>query len=82
MGLHTNQSTVKTRTDMLGLAAFKNVFSAGYKECITLSMLLIPMPKHFKVYERADDRFHPGWTSGKIMDRIRFVYSSDSISAH
>jgi len=60
---------------MLSQAGFKNVFFAGYKEYISLSMLVIPLLEHLEVYERAEGLFHPGSTSGKIMDRPRFGYS-------
>jgi 2-polyprenyl-3-methyl-5-hydroxy-6-metoxy-1,4-benzoquinol methylase len=74
--LHINQFTAKTLTDMLNRAGFKNVFSTGYKEYISLSMLVIPLIKHLKVYERAKGLFHPSSTSGKIMNKLILVYPS------
>ena len=74
--LHINQFTVKTLTDMLKRAGFKNVFSAKYKEHISISMLVIPLLKHLKMYERAKSRFYPSSTSGKIMNKLTFIYSS------
>lgn len=43
-----HQFTTKTLRDMLNRAKFKNVFPTGYKD---LSMLVIPLLKHLKVYE-------------------------------
>ena len=74
--LHINQFTVKTLTDMLKRAGFKNVFSTKYKEHISISMLVIPLLKHLKMYERAKSRFYPSSTSGKIMNKLTLVYSS------
>jgi len=74
--LHINQFTAKTLTDMLNRAGFKNVFSIGYKEYISLSMLVIPLLKHLKVYERAKGLFHPSSTSGKIMNKLTLAYPS------
>jgi 2-polyprenyl-3-methyl-5-hydroxy-6-metoxy-1,4-benzoquinol methylase len=74
--LHINQFTTETLTDILSRAGFKKVFSAGYREYISLSMLVIPVLRHLKMYERTQGLFHPGSTSGKIMDRLRFAYSS------
>jgi 2-polyprenyl-3-methyl-5-hydroxy-6-metoxy-1,4-benzoquinol methylase len=74
--LHINQFTAKTLTDMLNRAGFKNVFSTGYKEYISLSMLVIPLLKHLKVYERAKGLFHPSSTSGKIMNKLTLAYHS------
>jgi len=74
--LHINQFTVKTLTDMLKRAGFKNVFSTKYKEHISISMLVIPLLKHLKMYERAESRFYPSSTSGKIMNKLTLVYSS------
>ena len=74
--LHVNQFTARTLADMLIEAGFKNVFSAGYKEYIGSSMLVVSLLKHMKVYERAEGLFHPVWTSGKIRDRLRCAYSS------
>ncbi|TET42815.1 MAG: class I SAM-dependent methyltransferase [Dehalococcoidia bacterium] len=74
--LHINQFTAKTLTDMLKRAGFKNVFSTKYKEHISISMLVIPLLKHLKMYERAESRFYPSSTSGKIMNKLTLVYSS------
>jgi ubiquinone/menaquinone biosynthesis C-methylase UbiE len=74
--LHINQFTVKTLTDMLKRAGFKNVFSTKYKEHISISMVVIPLLKHLKMYERAKSRFYPSSTSGKIMNKLTLVYSS------
>jgi 2-polyprenyl-3-methyl-5-hydroxy-6-metoxy-1,4-benzoquinol methylase len=74
--LHINQFTAKTLTDMLNHAGFKNVFSTGYKEYISLSMLIIPLLKHLKMYERTKGLFHPSSTSGKIMNKLILVYPS------
>jgi 2-polyprenyl-3-methyl-5-hydroxy-6-metoxy-1,4-benzoquinol methylase len=74
--LHINQFTANTLTDMLNRAGFKNVFSTGYKEYINLSMLVIPLLKHLKVYERAKGLFHPSSTSGKIMNKLTLAYPS------
>ena len=74
--LHINQFTVKTLTDMLKRAGFKNVFSTKYKEHISISMLVIPLLKHLKMYDRAKSRFYPSSTSGKIMNKLTLVYSS------
>jgi len=74
--LHINQFTAKTLTDMLNRAGFKNVFSIGYKEYTSISMLFIPLLKHLKMYERAKGLFHPNSTSGKIMNKLILVYPS------
>jgi 2-polyprenyl-3-methyl-5-hydroxy-6-metoxy-1,4-benzoquinol methylase len=74
--LHINQFTAKTLTDMLNRAGFKNVFSTGYKEYISLAMLVIPLLKHLQVYERAKTLFHPSSTSGRIMNKLILVYPS------
>jgi 2-polyprenyl-3-methyl-5-hydroxy-6-metoxy-1,4-benzoquinol methylase len=74
--LHINQFTAKTLTDMLNRTGFKNVFPTNYKEYINLSMLVIPLLKHLKMYERAKGLFHPSSTSGKIMNKLILVYPS------
>ena len=74
--LHINQFTAKTLTDMLNRAGFRNVFSTGYKEYISISMLVIPVLKHLKVYGRAKGLFHPRSTSGKIMNKLTLAYPS------
>ncbi len=74
--LHINQFTTKTLTDMLNRAGFKNVFSTGYKEYISTSMVLIPLLKHLKMYERIKGIFHHNSTSGKIMNKLILVYTS------
>jgi 2-polyprenyl-3-methyl-5-hydroxy-6-metoxy-1,4-benzoquinol methylase len=74
--LHINQFTVKTLTDMMRRAGFNNVFSTKYREYISISMLVIPLLKHLKMYERAKGQFYPGSTSGKIMNRLTLAYSS------
>jgi len=74
--LHINQFTVGTLADMLSRAGFRNVFSTSYKEYISLSMLVIPALKYLKMHEQAKGLFHPGSTSRKIMDRLRFAYPS------
>jgi hypothetical protein len=74
--LHVNQFTTRTFADILSEAGFKNVFSTDYKEYISLSMLATPPPEHLKVGEPIEGLFHPGWTSGKITDRLRCAHSS------
>jgi len=74
--LHVNQFTTRTLTDMLKRAGFNNVFSTRYREYISISMLVIPLLKHLKMYERAKDQFNPGSTSGKIMNKLTLAYSS------
>jgi 2-polyprenyl-3-methyl-5-hydroxy-6-metoxy-1,4-benzoquinol methylase len=74
--LHINQFTVKTLTYMLDRAGFKRVFSTSYKEYISLSMLVIPLLRHLKVYERAKALFRPSSISGKIMNKLMLVYPS------
>ncbi len=74
--LHINQFTTRTLTDMLKRAGFNNVFSTRYREYISISMLVIPLLKHLKMYERSKDQFNPGSTSGKIMNKLTLVYSS------
>jgi len=74
--LHINQFTAKTLTDMLNRAGFKNVLSTEYKEYISISMLVIPILKYLKVYELVKGLFHPSSTSGKIMNKLTFAYSS------
>jgi 2-polyprenyl-3-methyl-5-hydroxy-6-metoxy-1,4-benzoquinol methylase len=74
--LHINQFTAKTLTDMLKRAGFKNVFSTTYKEYISISMLIIPLLKHLKIYERARGLFYPSSTVGKIMNKLTLAYSS------
>ena len=74
--LHINQFTTKTLTDMLKRAGFKNVFSTTYKEYISISMLIIPLLKHLKIYERARGLFYPSSTVGKIMNKLTLAYSS------
>ena len=74
--LHINQFTAKTLADMLNRAGFKNVFSTKYKEYISISMLVIPVLKYLKVYELTKGLFNPSSTSGKIMNKLTFAYSS------
>jgi len=74
--LHINQFTTGTLADMLSRAGFRNVFSTSYKEYISLSMLVIPVLKYLKKYERAEGLFHPSSTSGRIMNKLRFAYPS------
>jgi 2-polyprenyl-3-methyl-5-hydroxy-6-metoxy-1,4-benzoquinol methylase len=74
--LHINQFTAKTLTDILNRAGFENVFSTGYKEYISLSMLVIPLLKHLQVYERANGLFHLSSVSGKIMNKMTLAYPS------
>ena len=74
--LHINQFTSRTLADMLKRAGFDNVFSAKYKEYISISMLVIPLLKRLKMYERARGRFHPSSTPGKIMNKLTLAYSS------
>ncbi|HXZ94740.1 MAG TPA: class I SAM-dependent methyltransferase [Dehalococcoidia bacterium] len=74
--LHINQFTAKTLADMLNRAGFKNVFSTDYRESISISMLVIPVLKHLRMYERAKDLFYPSCTSGKIMNKLTLAYSS------
>jgi 2-polyprenyl-3-methyl-5-hydroxy-6-metoxy-1,4-benzoquinol methylase len=74
--LHINQFTAKTLTDMLKRAGFKNVFSTTYKEYISIYMLVIPLLKHLKMYERARGIFYPSSTLGKIMSKLTLAYSS------
>ncbi|MCK5124512.1 MAG: class I SAM-dependent methyltransferase [Dehalococcoidia bacterium] len=74
--LHINQFTSRTLADMLKRAGFDNVFSTKYKEYISISMLVIPLLKRLKMYERARGRFHPSSTSGKIMNKLTLAYSS------
>ncbi len=74
--LHINQFTAKTLADMLNRAGFKNVFSTKYKEYICISMLVIPVLKYLKVYELTKGLFNPSSTSGKIMNKLTFAYSS------
>jgi 2-polyprenyl-3-methyl-5-hydroxy-6-metoxy-1,4-benzoquinol methylase len=74
--LHINQFTAKTLTGMLNRAGFKNVFSTSYKEYISMSMLVIPVLKYLKLYERAKGLFYPGSTSGRMMNKLILVYPS------
>ena len=74
--LHINQFTTRTLADMLKRAGFNNVFSTRYREYISISMLVIPLLKHLKMYERSKDQFNPGSTSGKIMNKLTLAYSS------
>ncbi len=74
--LHINQFTTRTLTDMLKRAGFNNVFSTRYREYISISMLVIPLLKHLKMYERSKDQFNPGSNSGKIMNKLTLAYSS------
>jgi 2-polyprenyl-3-methyl-5-hydroxy-6-metoxy-1,4-benzoquinol methylase len=74
--LHINQFTVKTLTNMLHRAGFKDVLSTSYKDYFSLSMLVIPLIKHLKVYERVKALVHPNSTSGRIMNKLRFAYPS------
>lgn len=74
--LHINQFTTKTLTDMLKNAGFKNICFAYYKESISLSMLIIPILRHLKVYEHVKDLFHNGSVLGKIVNDVTFIYPS------
>jgi 2-polyprenyl-3-methyl-5-hydroxy-6-metoxy-1,4-benzoquinol methylase len=74
--LHINQFTSKTLSDMLKRAGFSNVLSAKYLEYISVSMMVIPLLKRLKVYERVKGRFCPSSTSGKIMSKLTLAYSS------
>jgi len=74
--LHINQFTTRTLTDMLKRAGFNNIFPTRYREYISISMLVIPLLKHLKMYERAKNQFHPSSSSGKIMNKLTLAYSS------
>jgi 2-polyprenyl-3-methyl-5-hydroxy-6-metoxy-1,4-benzoquinol methylase len=74
--LHINQFTAKTLMDMLNRAGFRSVFTTRYKEYINISMLVIPVLKRLKMYERTKALFHPSSTSGRIMNRLIFAYFS------
>jgi len=74
--LHINQFNAKTLMDILNRTGFKNVSSTGYKEYISLSMLVIPLLRYLKVYRRVKALFHPGSASGKIMNKLTLAYPS------
>ena len=74
--VHINQFTAKTLTDMLYHAGFNDLFSTNYKESISISMLIIPLLKRFRVYESAKGLFYPGAISGKIMNGLMLAYPS------
>mgnify|MGYP001109812524 CR=1 FL=1 len=72
--VHINQFTTETLRSILENAGFKNVASTSYWECISLSMLLIPILKYLKVYEPLKALFYPSSILARIMDRIRLIY--------
>jgi 2-polyprenyl-3-methyl-5-hydroxy-6-metoxy-1,4-benzoquinol methylase len=74
--IHINQFTTKTLKCILGNAGFKNISSVCYREYISLPMLLIPMLKYWKIYEKAKALLSPGCTLGRIMNRIMVLYPS------
>jgi len=73
---HINQFTTETISDILENAGLKKVSSASYWECISLSMLLIPVLKYLRIYEPLKSIFDPSSILGKVMDKIRFLYPS------
>jgi len=74
--VHVNQFTGKTLIDMLYHAGFRDSFSTNYNESISVSMLIIPLLKHLRLYEAAKGLFYPGTISGKIMNRLTLAYPS------
>mgnify|MGYP001028236444 CR=1 FL=1 len=74
--LHVNQFTTRTLKGILENAGFKNVSSACYKECVSLPMLVIPILRYFKIYERLETFISLNSVWGKIMDKIDLPYPS------
>ncbi|MDY7019276.1 MAG: class I SAM-dependent methyltransferase [Chloroflexota bacterium] len=74
--LHINQFATGTLNAILENAGFKDISSAYYKECINLTMLIIPVLRYFKIYERLEAFVHPNSVCGKIMSNISLPYSS------
>jgi 2-polyprenyl-3-methyl-5-hydroxy-6-metoxy-1,4-benzoquinol methylase len=74
--LHLNQFTTETLMDILQNAGFKNMSSVCYLECISLPMLLVPILKCLRMYERLGDLLYPESILGKIMNKIVLIYPS------
>ncbi|MBN2187677.1 MAG: class I SAM-dependent methyltransferase [Dehalococcoidia bacterium] len=72
--VHINQFTTETLKGIIKNAGFKKVSSVSYWECISLSMLFIPILKYLRVYEPLKAIFYPSSILGKVMDKIRFIY--------
>ena len=73
---HINQFTTETLRSVLENAGLKKVSSASYWECISLSMLLIPVLKYLRIYGPLKSIFVPSSILGKVMDKTRFLYPS------
>ena len=74
--LHVNQFTTRTLNGILENAGFRDVSATCYAECISLSMLAIPMMRYFKMYERLEAFIDPNSVWGKIMNKISLPYPS------
>ena len=74
--IHINQFTTETLMNMLQSAGLKGVSSTSYKESISISMLIIPVLKYFKLCERIKTAFYPCTASGRIMNKITLAYPS------
>jgi 2-polyprenyl-3-methyl-5-hydroxy-6-metoxy-1,4-benzoquinol methylase len=74
--IHINLFTEATLRGILENAGLKRISSASYWECISLSMLIIPVLKYIGIYKRLKAVFYPDCILGKVMDKIRFVYPS------
>jgi 2-polyprenyl-3-methyl-5-hydroxy-6-metoxy-1,4-benzoquinol methylase len=74
--LHINQFTIKTLSDILRNAGFRNISSVSYRGFVSLSILLTMMLKYLDAYERLKALFNPDSILGKILNRIMLIYSS------
>jgi len=74
--LHINQFTIKTLTDMLKNAGFRNTSPVSYREFISLLMLFIPLLKHLKLYKPLKVLFYPSSIIGRVMDKMVLIYPS------
>jgi 2-polyprenyl-3-methyl-5-hydroxy-6-metoxy-1,4-benzoquinol methylase len=74
--LHVNQFTIKTLTDILQNAGFKNTSSVSYRGYVSLSILFTMMLKYLDAYERLKALFNPDSILGKILNKVMLIYSS------
>jgi 2-polyprenyl-3-methyl-5-hydroxy-6-metoxy-1,4-benzoquinol methylase len=74
--LHVNQFTIKTLTDILQNAGFKNTSSVSYRGYVSLSILFTMMLKYLDAYERLKALFNPDSILGKILNKVMLIYPS------
>lgn len=74
--LHINQFTIKTLTDILQNAGFKNMYPVSYRGFVSLSILFTMILKYIDAYEQLKALFNPDYILGKILNKIMLIYSS------